>query len=75
MNVTHLSIRRLLIPAATAVSLLASAPAAALDNLKILVPAAPGRLEAYPVSTLVNNVKNNGPELVEPLAPEPQLPA
>lgn len=42
MNVTHLSIRRLLIPAATAVSLLASAPAAALDNLKILVPAAPG---------------------------------
>ncbi len=41
----------------------------------LLVPAAPGRLEAYPVSTLVNNVKNNGPELVEPLAPEPQLPA
>ena len=27
----------------------------------------PGRLEAYPVSTLVNNVRNNGPELVEPL--------
>jgi putative SOS response-associated peptidase YedK len=41
----------------------------------LLVPAAPGRLEAYPVSTLVNNVKNNGPELVEPLAPEPELPA
>ena len=41
----------------------------------LLVPAAPGRLEAYPVSTLVNSVKNNGPELVEPLAPEPQLPA
>jgi putative SOS response-associated peptidase YedK len=33
----------------------------------LLVPAAPGRLEAYPVSTLVNNVRNNGPELVEPL--------
>lgn len=41
----------------------------------LLVPAAPGRLEAYPVATLVNNVKNNGPELVEPLAPEPELPA
>jgi len=41
----------------------------------LLVPAAPGRLEAYPVSTMVNNVKNNGPELVEPLAVEPELPA
>ena len=37
---------------------------------KLLVPAAPGRLEAYPVSTQVNNVKNNGPELVEPLPVE-----
>ncbi|WP_028642493.1 SOS response-associated peptidase [Nocardioides sp. URHA0020] len=33
----------------------------------LLVPAAPGRLEAFPVSTLVSNVRNNGPELVEPL--------
>jgi putative SOS response-associated peptidase YedK len=33
----------------------------------LLVPAAPGRLEAYPVSTLVNDVKNNGPELVDPV--------
>lgn len=41
----------------------------------LLVPAAPGRLEAYPVSTAVNNVKNNGPELVEPLPVEPDLPA
>jgi putative SOS response-associated peptidase YedK len=32
------------------------------------VPAAPGRLEAFPVSTMVNAVKNNGPELVEPLS-------
>lgn len=39
----------------------------------LLVPAAPGRLEAYPVSTAVNNVKNNGPELVEPLDTEPPL--
>ena len=33
----------------------------------LLVPAAPGRLEAFPVSTQVNNVRNNGPELTEPL--------
>ena len=37
------------------------------DLLDLLVPAAPGRLEAYPVSTRVGNVRNNGPELVEPL--------
>ncbi|MCD6638757.1 MAG: SOS response-associated peptidase [Nocardioides sp.] len=36
-------------------------------DLSLLVPAAPGRLEAYPVATLVNNVANNGPELVAPL--------
>ena len=35
--------------------------------LGLLEPAAPGRLEAFPVRTLVSNVKNNGPELVEPL--------
>jgi putative SOS response-associated peptidase YedK len=33
----------------------------------LLVPAAPGRLEAYPVSKEVNRVANNGPQLVEPL--------
>ena len=33
----------------------------------LLVPAAPGRLEAYPVSTAVNAVRNNGPELLEPM--------
>lgn len=38
--------------------------------MSLLVPAAPGRLEAYPVSTDVNNVVNNGPELIEPLALE-----
>ncbi|MBA2956655.1 SOS response-associated peptidase [Nocardioides sp. MAH-18] len=36
-------------------------------DLDLLVPAAPGQLEAYPVSTLVSNVRNNGPELLEPL--------
>ena len=37
-------------------------------DTSLLVPAAPGRLEAYAVSTLVSNVRNNGPELVVPLA-------
>jgi putative SOS response-associated peptidase YedK len=42
------------------------------DELRrLLVPAAPGRLEAYPVSTQVNSVRNNGPELLEPLPVEP----
>jgi putative SOS response-associated peptidase YedK len=36
-------------------------------DIELLVPAAPGRLEAYPVSPLVSNVRNNGPELLEPL--------
>jgi putative SOS response-associated peptidase YedK len=41
------------------------------DDLRgLLVPAAPGRLEAYPVSTEVNNVRNNGPDLLAPLPPE-----
>lgn len=35
--------------------------------LDLLEPAAPGRLTAYPVSTAVGNVRNNGPELVAPL--------
>lgn len=38
-----------------------------VGELSLLVPAAPGRLEAYPVPTLVSNVRNNGPELIEPL--------
>ena len=47
----------------------------------LLEPAAPGALEAYPVASLVSNVANNGPELVEPLPldqvagaePDPQM--
>jgi putative SOS response-associated peptidase YedK len=35
--------------------------------LGLLEPAAPGRLVAVPVSRLVSNVRNNGPELVEPI--------
>lgn len=40
------------------------------DPRELLVPAAPGRLEAYPVSTMVNNVRNNGPELTEAIPAE-----
>ena len=42
------------------------------SDTSLLVPAAPGQLEAYPVATLVNNVRNNGPELLEPLPLEGQ---
>jgi putative SOS response-associated peptidase YedK len=35
--------------------------------LSLLVPAAPGLLEAVPVSKDVNNVRNNGPHLLDPL--------
>ncbi|MFI6677743.1 SOS response-associated peptidase [Kribbella sp. NPDC050470] len=41
-----------------------------LDLLDLLVPAAPGRLEAYAVSKAVSSVKNNGPHLVDPLPPD-----
>ncbi len=45
-----------------------------LDDLEevstLLVPAAPGQLQAYPVSTAVNSVRNNGPELLDPLPPD-----
>jgi putative SOS response-associated peptidase YedK len=40
---------------------------------ELLAPAAPGRLEAYPVRTLVNSVRNNGPELVDPAPPDDVL--
>ncbi|HEY3013567.1 MAG TPA: SOS response-associated peptidase [Nocardioides sp.] len=37
------------------------------ELMSLLEPAAPGRLSAYPVSSLVSNVRNNGPQLLEPL--------
>ncbi|HEY0539231.1 MAG TPA: SOS response-associated peptidase [Actinoallomurus sp.] len=40
----------------------------------LLVPAAAGRLESHPVSTAVNKVINNGPELVKP-APQMGIPS
>ncbi len=46
------------------------APHPSEELLSLLVPAAPGRLDAWPVSTAVNNVRNNGPELRDPLPPE-----
>jgi putative SOS response-associated peptidase YedK len=52
-----------------------SAGSSGEDLRRLLVPAAPGRLEAYPVSTAVNNVRNNGPELLDPLQSEPPQPA
>lgn len=36
----------------------------------LLAPAVPGVLEAYPVSTEVNNVRNNGAHLIDPLPPD-----
>jgi len=39
------------------------------QTASVLLPAASAGLDAYPVSTLVNNVRNNGPELLEPIAP------
>jgi putative SOS response-associated peptidase YedK len=46
------------------------APRPTDELMELLTPAAPGLLEAYPVSTAVNNVRNNGPELVAPLPAE-----
>ena len=44
------------------------------DLSELLIPAAPGLLEAYPVSTAVNAVRDHGPELLEPIpAEEPEL--
>ena len=40
---------------------------AGAELLDLLRPAAPGRLDAFPVSRLVSNVANNGPELIAPL--------
>jgi len=37
------------------------------DPASLMLPAMDGHLDAVKVSTLVNNVKNNGPELVQPI--------
>jgi putative SOS response-associated peptidase YedK len=47
-------------------------PGADLDRVKrLLVPAPSDWFEVYPVSSLVNNVAHEGPELLEPLPPPP----
>jgi putative SOS response-associated peptidase YedK len=57
----------LMLPRAAYDAWLDPAPRPTEELLGLLQPAAPGLLEAYPVSTLVSNVANNGPELLEPL--------
>jgi putative SOS response-associated peptidase YedK len=42
----------------------------AVESALLLRPAAAFPLEAYPVSTAVNSVRNNGPELIAPMAAE-----
>jgi putative SOS response-associated peptidase YedK len=37
------------------------------DLRALLVPAAASGLTTYPVSTAVNSVRNNGPQLIEPV--------
>jgi putative SOS response-associated peptidase YedK len=37
----------------------------------LLVPLPDGALDLYPVSSRVNSVRNDGPDLIEPLAPAP----
>jgi putative SOS response-associated peptidase YedK len=40
------------------------------DVRELLLPEAPGRFAAHPVSLRVGSVRNTGPELVEPVGPE-----
>ena len=42
------------------------------DLRPLLEPSDAWALDAYPVPPLVNNVRNNGPELVERLQPPPE---
>ena len=44
------------------------------DRRALLVPAMPGALTAYPVSTDVNNVRNDAPHLVTPIPAEESSP-
>ena len=60
----------LMLPRESYDSWLDPTPRPAAELIALLEPAAPGLLEAYPVSALVSNVANNGPELVEPLPVE-----
>ena len=57
----------LMLPRSSYDAWLDPAPRDTDELLDLLEPAAPGQLEAFPVSTLVSNVANNGPELIAPL--------
>jgi putative SOS response-associated peptidase YedK len=47
-------------------------PGSRVTDVKgLLVPAPSAWFDLYPVSTLVNNVRNDGPELLAPLPPAP----
>jgi putative SOS response-associated peptidase YedK len=46
----------------------------AADLRHLLSPAAASGLITYPVSTAVNSIRNNGPELIEPVAVGPAAP-
>jgi len=46
----------------------------ASDLERLMVPAGDGELDAYPVARRVNSVRNNGPELIEPLPAEDVVP-
>jgi len=49
-------------------------PAADPDVLRtLLVPTPDDLVAVYPVSPLVNSADNDGPELVQPFEPDPQL--
>jgi len=42
-----------------------------VDTIRgLMAPPPPGSLDIYPVSTAVNNVRNNGPELIKPVPAE-----
>lgn len=60
----------LLVPAEAMDHWLRPAAAPAGDLVDLLIPATPGHLQAWPVSTAVNSVRNNGPALIEPIAAE-----
>jgi putative SOS response-associated peptidase YedK len=45
------------------------------DLRSLLAPAAVSGLRTYPVSTAVNSVRNNGPQLIEPIGAGPVVPS
>lgn len=48
---------------------------AAEQAIRLCVPYSAGEMTAYPVSTIVNNAKNDGPECIVPVQPAAEPPA